>query len=358
MVMIRPCQHCDQPGGNRNVSSGRRTTARVPVQRGTAVVLAGLLLLAACRPPAPAVVRASRSLMGTMVTMTLEGPDKARLGQARDAAYAEMQRLSDMMSHYDPASVVTAINTAAGQRPVPVPPELMQVLKMARAVSVTTNGAFDITVGSLRGWRFGTDPGTPPDADAIRTQLALVDYRQVILDEQAGTAFLARAGMRIDPGGIAKLYILDAGMRTLRRNGVHSAMLNGGGDVLVTGAGRAVPWTIGIRDPRVPDRLLGVIALRDGIVASSGDYERLLVHEGRRFHHILDPRTGYPAEGPHGVTLVASRLATVNGLGAAIMVLGAERGRALIERSPELEGLIVDRDGSVWMSPGFRQLLR
>jgi len=343
---------------NRNVSSGPRTAALVPAQRATAAVLVGLLLLAACRQPTPVVLRASRPLMGTLVTMTLEGRDEAQLGRARDAAYAEMQRLTAMLSHYDPGSVVSAINAAAGGAPVPAPPELLHVLAMARAVSVATAGAFDITVGSLRGWRFGTEPGPPPDPAQVRAQLALVDYRQVLVDPVAGTVRLARPGMRIDPGGIAKLYILDAGLRTLRRHGVDSAMINGGGDVLVAGAGRAEPWLIGVRDPRAPARLLGVIALRDGIVASSGDYERFLEHEGRRYHHILDPRTGYPADGPRGVTLVGPRPETVNGLGAAIMALGAKPGRALIERRPELEGLIADRDGSVWMSPGFRRLLR
>ena len=321
----------------------------------TALVAA--LAAAGCQPAPPERQQDARPLMGTMVTMTVEGPGASQLGPAMEEAYREMARLSDMMSHYDPNSVVSSINAAAGLRPVAAPPELLQVLRMARVVSVATGGAFDVTVGSLRGWRFGTESAPVPAAVETQAQRALVDYRQVILDDAAGTVFLARAGMRLDLGGIAKLYILEAGMRTLRRHGIDSAMINGGGDVLVAGTGRVEPWLVGVRDPRAPGRLLGVVAIRDGIVASSGDYERFFEHEGRRYHHILDPRTGLPAEGPHGVTLVADDLATLNGLGAAIMVLGAERGRALIGRTPDLEGLIVDRDGSVWMSPGFRQLL-
>lgn len=339
------------------MDNGRRRVIAWPAATLLAAALVAVLAVAGCRPELPAKRQAARPLMGTMVTMTVEGHDASRLGAAMEAGYREMARLSDMMSHYDPNSVVSSINAAAGLRPVVAPPELLQVLRMASAVSVATGGGFDVTVGSLRGWRSGTEAAPVPAAAEMQAQRMLVDYRQVVLDDAAGTVFLARPGMRLDLGGIAKLYILEAGMRTLRGHGIDSAMINGGGDVLVAGAGRAEPWLVGVRDPRAPSRLLGVVAIRDGIVASSGDYERFFMHEGRRYRHILDPRTGIPAEGPHGVTLVADRLETLNGLGAAIMVLGAERGRELIGGTPDLEGLIVDRDGSVWMSPGFRQLL-
>ena len=164
--------------------------------------------------------------------------------------------------------------------------------------------------------------------------------------------------MRMDLGGIAKLYILHAGLRTLKAHGIEHAMINGGGDVEVMGTTQGRPWRIGIRDPRAPQQLLGVVEATRGFVVSSGDYERFFVMDGRRYHHILDPRTGYPTQGPRGVTLVGVELETVNGFSAAIMVLGAERGRALIAAAPGLEGLIVDRDGSAWMSETLRARLR
>ena len=316
-----------------------------------------MLLAAGCHQTKPVKIQEIRPLMGTAVEMTLEGGDEAHLRRAVNDAYREMTRLSDMMNHYDPRSVVSAINAAAGRQPVAVPPELMQVLKMARAVSERTHGAFDITVGSLTGWRF--DPAHPemPAPAQIRAQLPKVNFRDVILDETVGTTFLRQPGMRIDLGGIAKLYILDAGMQTLKRNGIEHAMLNGGGDVEVMGTIQGHPWRIGIRDPRAPEKLLAAVELTRGFVASSGDYERYFIRHGRRYHHILDPRTGYPTQGPHGVTLVADDLDRVNGLGAAIMVLGATAGRALIEQTPGLDGLIVDRDGSLWVSPGLEQRL-
>ncbi len=321
------------------------------------VLLLTSWLMSACSPQAPAQHRDSRPLMGTVVSLTLEGKTPVDLGQAADAAYREMGRLSDIMNHYNPGSVVSAINRQAGVRPVRVPLELMDVLQSAQRLSARTNGAFDITVGSLRGWRF--DPAQPriPTRAQIAAMLPTVSYRHLVLDATAGTAYLKRRGTRIDLGGIAKLYILNAGMDTLRRHGVGNAMINGGGDVVVAGKIGGRPWRVGIRDARQPDRLYGVIERERGFVVSSGDYERYFIKNGRRYHHILDPRTGYPTTGPHGVTLVGENLEAINGLSAAIMVLGAEAGRTLIEATPGIEGVIFDRDNSVWVSPGLAKRL-
>ncbi len=306
--------------------------------------------------PQAARIRETRPLMGTAVEVIAEGEDAAALRAGLEAAYREMNRLSDMMNHYDARSVVSAINDAAGVRAVATPPELAEVLAMARRVSQRTRGAFDVTIASIRGWRFRPDdPRMPAKAD-IDSQLHRVGWKNLVLAKN--TAFLGKPGMRIDLGGIAKLYILRAGARVLERSGTQRAMVNGGGDVVVAGRKGSAPWNIGVRDPRKPDSLIGVLALDRGFVASSGDYERYFERGGRRYHHILDPRTGYPSEGPHGVTLVAARLEAVNGLGVAIMVLGKAEGVRLVERTPGLDALIADRDGSVWMSKGMRARLK
>ena len=320
-------------------------------------IVAALLVLLLAVPVHAARVDEQRPLMGTAVQVIAEGGDAAALHGALEGAYREMSRLSDMMNHYDSRSVVSAINDAAGSHPVAVPPELMRVLRMARRMSERTHGAFDVTVGALRGWRFRPDDARMPSAAAIAAQLPLVDYRKLRLDARAGTAFLERRGMRIDLGGIAKLYIIDAGARALERAGVARALVNGGGDVAAFGGDAARPWRVGVRDPRAPDKLLGVLALVRGIVASSGDYERYFERDGRRYHHILDPRTGYPARGPHGVTLVCERLEALDGLGVAIMVLGKEEGVRLIEQTPGLDALIAGRGGKLWMTPGMRARL-
>jgi FAD:protein FMN transferase len=338
---------------NRPAGAGRRRFALATALGGciAAWPLAGLAR------SEPGRLRESRALMGTRVDIAAQSADALLLRPAFDAAYARMAQLTAVMSHYAPTSSVSAIGLAAGLQPVPVPRELMQVLQMARAVSQRSGGAFDITIGSVGRWHFGSQDPQMPSPAYISSHLPVVDYRNLVLDTRAGTAQLTRRGMRIDPGGIAKLYILAAGIETLREHGLETALVNGGGDVVAMSGAGARPWRIGIRDPRQPEKLLGAIDVRRGFVASSGDYERFFMRDGRRYHHVLDPKTGYPAQGPHGVTLVGDELESVNGLGAAAMVLDTTAGRELIRGTRGVEGLIAGRDDSLWITPALRERL-
>lgn len=304
------------------------------------------------------VVHRSQVLMGTQVDLTLQGADTALLSVAADQAYAEMTRLANLMSRYRSTSGLNAINLMAGIQPVPVEPELLQVLLMARHAAQASQGGFDATVGSLHGWNFSVEHPSIPTAQQIAAQRRLVDQeRGLVIDARASTAYLTQRGMRLDLGGIAKLPILQAGLARLERLGVRNAMVNGGGDVLVVGQLNGRPWRVGLRDPRQPTRLLGMVSLSRGIVAASGDYERFVMHQGRRLHHILDPQTGYPTQGPHGVALISERLEDINGLGAAIMVAGSAGGRQRIDALPGVDGLIVNADNSLWLSAGMAKRL-
>ena len=302
--------------------------------------------------------RATRALMGTQVDIVAEGPDGPLLRHAVDRAYAEMQRLESLMSRYQPQSVVSRIHLAAGITPVAVPPEVMAVLQSAQRVSAMSRGAFDVTVGAFKSWNFGPGDKVVPGAAELARQRPLVDASGLVLNARAGTAFLARQGMALDLGGIAKLPILEAGMNVLRCEGIENAMINGGGDVLTQGLWQGRAWRVGLRDPRSPGRLLGVVPVAgSGVVASSGDYERFFFHAGQRQHHVLNPRTGRPTSGVHGVSLVARDVAAVNGLGAALMVQGPQAGRALAQRVPGLALLVAGQDGSVWQSAAMAALL-
>lgn len=339
-----------------------RSPVSESVQLGRRRVAFALPLLACGLVIAPVqaktgVHQSSQALMGTRVDLTLQGEDSAALSVAAQAAFAEMTRLADMMSRYRSTSVVSAINLMAGLQPVPVPPELLRVLMMARQAAQTSGGDFDVTVGALRDWNFDPIHPSIPSARQISEQLSLVNPKGLMIDERAGTAYLTKRGMRLDLGGIAKLPILQAGMQQLQRRDVANAMINGGGDVLVTGQLNRRPWRVGLRDPRRPDQLLGVVSLKQGFVAASGDYERFVMHEGKRLHHILDPKTGYPTHGPHGVVLISEQLEAINGLGAAIMVAGAAAGRTRVANIPGLDALIVDADGSLWRTPGMARRL-
>lgn len=333
--------------------------SRLPAGLVLAISMCLLLPGDAAASPTATAHTDTRPLMGTLVSVTVEGGTPGALRQKVDAAYREMQRLSDMMNHYDPDSVVSEINRAAGKRAVPVPCELMEVLVMARRVSERSGGAFDITVGALKGWRFNPEHPAMPSAREITAALPLINYRDVLLDEKNGSVQLRQPGMRLDLGGIAKLYILNAGMQLLKQQGIANAMLNGGGDVVVTGTRAGRPWRIGIRHPRRAGELLATVELTRGWVVTSGDYERYFIRDGRRYHHILDPHTGYPpAAGPQQVTLAGEDLSNLNGFSSAIMLLGADKGRELIGRLAGVEGLIVAGDGRVWTTPGLETRFR
>ena len=289
--------------------------------------------------------------MGTQVGVTAAGLPQGPLRAAIDAAYAHMGRLSDEMNRYDRASRVSAINRAAGRHALPVSPDLMAVLQQAKALSARTQGAFDVTVGALSGWRFDPDNPRLPPASEVHASLAKVGDRDLVLEPAKGTAFLRRAGMRLDLGGIAKLYIVDAGLKVLRTQGVPRALIDAGGDIGVFGGTDEHPWRIGIRAPR-GDGLYARIALLEGFVASSGDYERSFLVGGRRYHHLLDPRTGYPVSGLSQVTVVGTELTAVNGVSAAVMVLGPEAGRHLVEKG-EVQAVLFDDAGVAWTTPAL-----
>lgn len=306
----------------------------------------------------PAAGRGSRTLMGTQVDLLLDGAPPALLRQALEAAFAEMQRLADMMSRYRPGNPVAALHATAGRHPIAIPPEMLRVLAAARDISIQTRGAFDVTVGGLSGWQFGQADFNIPSGAQIHHDLRHVNHRHLHVNEKAGTAFLERPGMQVDLGGVAKLPILQAGLDVVARHGVPAALVNGGGDVLVRGRPASGPWRIGVRDPATPAQLLGVLPLEDdAVVASSGDYERCVVRDGRRYHHVLDPATGYPTEQVHGVSLVGRRVDEVNGRGAAAMVLGPGRGAAMLAATPSAQALLVRAGGGVWMTPALQARL-
>lgn len=303
--------------------------------------------------------RTSHALMGTQVDVALAGSDTVALQRATVLAVAEMRRLESLLSRYRADSVVSRLGEAAGVAPVPVSPEVMAVLRSAQQLAQSTDGAFDVTVGALKGWDFAAAEKQVPSARQIARQLSLVGPSGLVLDARAGTAYLTRRGMALDLGGVAKLPILEAGMRVLHEQGVLNAMINGGGDVLTLGAWQGRPWRIGLRDPRAPQRLLGVVEVEGAsVVASSGDYERFFFHGGERLHHVLNPRTGRPTSGVHGVSLIARDVAAVNGLGAALMVQGLPAAQALAARRPDLPVLVAGQDGSVWQSPAMAAQLK
>jgi thiamine biosynthesis lipoprotein len=244
---------------------------------------------------------------------------------------------------------------------VPTDADVREVLTTARQISEWTGGKFDVTFGALSGlWKFDHDrDNTVPDMHAVRSRLPLIDYRAIQINDAAGTVFLPRKGMSIHLGGIGKGYAVDRAVDTLRLRGFRAFMVQSGGDIYVSGLKEGRPWRLGIQDPRGPaSRSFAELDLSDGTFSTSGDYERAFIKDGRRYHHILDPATGEPARGTRSVTIVTRRAVLADGLSTGVFILGPDAGMALIERLPDVEGVIVSDRNEVLISSGLRDKVK
>lgn len=352
--------------GARPPGPGRRPAFR-PARRQAFVGLlatSGLLPGPPVRADAgssPPLQRASRTLMGTQVSIVVAARPSPRLDEAVAAAFEAMNALDGMMSHYRSTSVVAALERAAGRHALEVPPPVMQVLIAARAVAEGSDGDFDPTVGAFAGWRFdahGQRQRHVPEAATLARERQLVSFRDLVLEPRSGRARLRRAGMRLDLGGIAKLPILQAGLDVLHGHGMHDVLIDGGGDVLASGHPHGRRWRVGLRDPRAPQTLLGSIDLDEGVLAASGTYERGFDRDGRRYHHVLDPRSGQPTDGLRGVFLLGRSVQAVNGLGVAAMVAGPTRGMPMLRALRSVDTLAVASTGAVAMTGSMARRLR
>jgi thiamine biosynthesis lipoprotein len=301
--------------------------------------------------------------MGSTLTLTAWTPqDKEAAAKAAfDEVFDEFARLETLMSTWTPESDVSRINRAAGAEAVPASAEVREVLATARQISEWTGGKFDVTFGALSGlWKFDHDQDNViPDMNVVRGRLPLIDYRAIRVNDAAGTVFLSRKGMSIHLGGIGKGYALDRAAGILRRRGVRDFMVQNGGDIYVSGMKDGRPWRLGIQDPRGPgNRSFAELDLSDGTFSTSGDYERAFLKDGRRYHHILDPSTGEPARGTRSVTIVANRAVLADALSTGVFLLGPDAGMTLIERLPDVDGVIVSDRNEVLISSGLRDKVR
>jgi FAD:protein FMN transferase len=328
-----------------------------------AAVASSTLMLGACgghAPTAPHLVERARPAMGSELRLTAWTTDDAAAVAAFDAVFAEFERLEALMSVWRPGSDILRLNAAAGDHPVTVSPEVVEVLGVARQVSEWTGGTFDVTFGALSDlWKFDHDQdNTIPDPAIVRERLPLVDYRALDVDPRAGTAFLRRKGMRAHLGGIGKGYAVDRAVTMLRSRGLRDFMIQAGGDLYVAGLKDGRPWRLGIRDPRGPaGKSFALLDLSDGTFSTSGDYERFFLKDGRRYHHILDLKRGEPARGCRSVTLVTDRAVLADALAKGVFILGPDAGMALIEKLPGVEGVIVGATNDVRVSSGLKAKL-
>jgi thiamine biosynthesis lipoprotein len=310
--------------------------------------------------PAPTearVVHRSRMSMGSLVELSAWTTQEADAVAAFDAGFEEFDRLDALLSVWKEGSDVLRLNANAGRGPVAVSADTIAVLKQALQGGEWTGGKFDVTFGALSDvWKFDHDQDDRlPTQVEIAARLPFVDYRAIVLDEAAGTAELKRAGVRVHLGGIGKGHAVDRVVAILRARGLRDFMVQSGGDMYVGGHKGNLPWRLGVRDPRGPaDRVFATLELSDATFSTSGDYERFFLKDGVRYHHLLDPDLGQPARGARSVTIVASSATVADVLSTGVFVSGPEAGMALIERLPDVEGVIVTAKNEVLISSGLK----
>lgn len=249
--------------------------------------------------------------MGSWFGLVMHGPDRAELEVAADAAFEEVHRLDRLLSNYKPASEWSGVNRDAAARPVRVSPELFDLLSACLEYSRQSDGAFDITVGPLmKVWGFYRGEGALPSGPVVTDALGRVGYRHVKLEAEGRTVRFLRPGIELDPGGIGKGYAVDRMVAVLRAHGVGIALVSAAGSSIYgLGAPPGEPrgWRVPISDPSDPSRSVADVYLKDLSISTSGSYEKFFWAGGRKYSHIVDPRTGYPARGASSVSVVAAR---------------------------------------------------
>lgn len=304
--------------------------------------------------------------MGTHVllaTYTTPALDEAAIRPRLARALEEVRRLERLMTTWRDDSEISRINEAAGASAVEVGAETLSVIEKSLWASKVSDGVFDISFDAMRGlWKF--DEGREdrvPSAGAIDRARKLIDWTKIKVDPAKRTVMLERPGMRISLGGIAKGYAVDAAARVLEREGIAAFFAQAGGDLYVRGRKPdGTRFKVGVRDPRRPDPsdFFAMLEVEDHAFSTAGDYERSFVEGGKRYHHIIDPRTGYPSTASRSVTVWAKDAFTADAVDDAVFILGPEKGLALVESIDDCGAVIVDAKNKVWVSKRLTGLLR
>ena len=301
----------------------------------------------------PPELRVSRLALGTLVELVVRDPDATRARTAIEAGFAEIERLEELLSEWRDTSELSRLDAAPPGGWVALSPETADALRAALRIGAASGGAFDPTVLPLvRLWGFAGGPNRVPSDREIAATLSRVGLDQVEIDARAPRARRLHDGVELGLGGIGKGFIADRVLALLRAAGVPAAMVAASGDFAFVGGTTLRPWPLGLEDPDRPGEGMAELALLSGALSTSAATHRFFESGGRRFHHILDPRTGRPAEGVKSVTVVAEAATETDAFATAIFVMGAA-GPAFVSAHPELRAVIVLEDGSRFVSPGL-----
>ena len=262
-----------------------------------------------------------------------------------DLAVAEISRIEKLLTTFSNDSVTFQINENAGIQPVVVPKEVFDLIFRCQMISKMTQGAFDISYGSIdkKFWNFDLNMTSLPDKDLAKKAVELINYENIILNETDKTVFLKNKGMRIGFCGIGKGYAAECAKKILQQNGIESGIVNAAGDLTAWGyQENGEAWTIGIADPNKKESVFSTFNITNTSVATSGNYEKFVIIDGKKYSHTIDPKTGYPISGIKSVTIIAENAEIADALATPVTVMGIEVGLNFINQIPNIGCIIID----------------
>ena len=313
---------------------------------GGHVILLSILLSSLGCSNENELTQTTQQIMGTSISVT--APSKHH-----ELVFDIFRQVDNDMSEWKENSPLTNVNNAAGKEPVVVPTGLFKTVQRSLEIAEITSGAFDPTWASLwELWKFDGN-NIVPSPEVVQEKLPQVNWQNVQLDESASSIYLPQGAM-LGLGGIAKGVALDLARDALIAEGVKDFMIVAGGQVLVNGLKNGKPWRVGIRDPeKEQHEYFAILEVTDTCVSTSGNYEKFFIKDGVRYHHIIDPRTGFPARGTKSVTVISKDATLADALSTAMFVLGPQRAIELANNSRGLEALVIDHYGDFSKSAGF-----
>lgn len=294
------------------------------------------------------------SIMGTTIRVEVWHEDAAIRQQGIDSVLDEMDRVNRLMSPYIEESQLSKINNFAHEGPIEVDRDLFKLIEKSIEFSRITNGAFDITYASV-GHLYDYRKEIKPTEEEVAAAKLLIDYKNIVLDKEHSSVAFLKHGVKIDLGGIAKGYAVDQSIQHLKDTGIKHALVSAGGDTGLLGDRRGRAWLVGIRDPANTKDVIVMLPLQDEALSTSGDYERFFVEDGKKYHHIIHPTTGYSASEVRSASILASDSTTTDALSTSIFVMGAVKGLELLNNLEGVEGVIVDQQGKLYYSHGLEK---
>lgn len=298
-------------------------------------------------------------LMGGRFDISIVDKDSLSAEKNIDIVIAEITRIENLISDWKPDSQVSQVNQNAGIKPIKVDREVFQLTQRAIKLSEITNGGFDVSFAAMdRIWKFDGSMTEMPSAEAIKKSVEKVGYKNIILDSVESTIFLKLKGMKIGFGALGEGYATDKCRAMMIEKGIQAGIINGSGDMSTWGKQpNGKDWKIGITNPFHPEKLLAAVPIKDGAVTTSGSYEKFVVFNGKRYSHIINPATGYPATGLCSVTVFGPNAETANGLSTSMMVLGQKEGLLLLQKFSDYSCVMITDKGKVIKSKNFNYKL-